>query len=92
LRNWRRPPSTLEENEAERCVQQVLSAVPDEVLVKVLPYEVMGWDAPQVSVLQLALHRLCIARQFDVPVSAHGIAGVLADGFDCTFPVDEGRV
>jgi hypothetical protein len=45
-----------------------------------------------VNVLQLALHRVRIAGQFDVSVSAHSITGMFPDGFHCTFPVDEGTV
>jgi hypothetical protein len=53
------------------------------------PSELVG---QKVNVLQLALHRLRMARHFDVAVSTHGITGVLADDFDCTSPVDKGSV
>jgi hypothetical protein len=45
-----------------------------------------------MDVLQLALHRVRIAGQFDVPVPAHSMSGVFADDFRCTFPVDEGCI
>jgi hypothetical protein len=56
------------------------------------PNSVGTRDSRQVSGSQLALHRVRIARQFDVPVPAHSTTGVLADDFHCTLPVDEGRV